>query len=142
MFMVRLQSDPIDYVAITEAVRSPLCGAVCLFLGTVREFTGGKRTQALTYEAHPTLAQKLLEQLEAETRARGPVHEVHIVHRLGHHDLGEISVAVAVSSPHREQAFEACRYAMDRLKEIVPIWKQEHGADGESQWVHPAKEIQ
>lgn len=135
--MVRLQDEPIDYHALTEQVRSPSCGAVCLFLGTVREMTEGKRTTALDYEAYPSMAEKMLAQVEAETRQRWPVQEMGLVHRLGHMELGEVSVAVAVSCPHRTQAFDACRYAIDRLKEVVPIWKQEHWADGTTEWVHP-----
>ena len=136
--MVRIQVEAIDYQDLTEAVRSNQCGAVCLFLGTVREFTHGEQTKALTYEGHPTLAHQILYQVEYETRGKWPVHEIMLVHRLGHLDLGDISVAVAVSSAHREQALAACKYAIDRLKEIVPIWKQEHWADGRTEWVHPS----
>ena len=75
--------------------------------------------------------------LESETRQRFPVGDVALVHRLGHLDVGEVSVAVAVSCPHRGDAFDACRYAIDRLKEIVPIWKKENWADGRTEWVHP-----
>lgn len=135
--MIRIQSEAIDYQELTEAVRSHLCGAVCLFLGTVREFTNGDQTQALTYEGHPILAPQLLTQVEAETRSQWPVHEVMLVHRIGQLALGEISVAVAISSGHREQAFAACKFAIDRLKEIVPIWKQEHRVDGSKKWLHP-----
>lgn len=135
--MIRLQENAIDYHALTEAVRSNQSGAVCLFLGTVREMTQGQRTQSLTYEAHPHLAEKLMLQVEQETRQQWPLYEIILVHRTGHLPLGEISVAVAVSSGHREQAFAACRFAIDRLKEIVPIWKQEHWADGRTEWVHP-----
>src|SRR4051794_40468647 len=104
--MIRIQPELIDYVALTETVRSNQCGAVCLFLGTVREMTEGKQTAALTYEAHPRLAAKLMEQVESETRARWPLHEILLVHRTGHLGLGEVSVAVAVSCPHRQQAFD------------------------------------
>lgn len=135
--MIRIQSEAIDYQALTEAARSNQCGAVCLFLGTVREFTHGEQTTALVYEGHPILAPQLLAQVETETRSQWPVHEVILVHRVGHLALGEISVAVAVSSGHREAAFAACQFAINRLKEIVPIWKQEHWADGRTEWVHP-----
>src|SRR5262245_22134020 len=135
--MIRLQQEIIDYHSLTERVRMPQCGGVCLFLGTVREMTEGKRTLALDYEAYPGMTEKMLLQMEAETRQRWPVGDIALVHRLGHMDLGEISVAVAVSCPHRGQAFEACRYAIDRLKEIVPIWKKENWADGTTEWVHP-----
>ncbi|MFO0880659.1 MAG: molybdenum cofactor biosynthesis protein MoaE [Gemmataceae bacterium] len=135
--MVGLTHDPIDYTALTESVRRPGCGGVVLFLGTVRDLTGDKVTVSLDYEAYPAMAEKKLAQVEEETRARWPVGEMALVHRLGHHDVGEVSVAVAVACPHRAEAFEACRYAIDRLKEIVPIWKKEVGPDGVSDWVHP-----
>lgn len=135
--MIRLTRDPIDYAALTEAVRRPHCGAVALFLGTVRDLTGDQRTVALDYEAYPEMAEKVLAQVEAETRERWPVGDVALVHRLGHLDVGEVSVAVAVSCPHRAEAFEACRFAIDRLKVIVPVWKKENWADGRTEWVHP-----
>jgi molybdopterin synthase catalytic subunit len=135
--MIRLTRDPIDYHALTESVRRPDCGGVVLFLGTVRDLTGEQVTKALDYEAYPEMAEKKLAQVEEETRARWPVGEMALVHRLGHLDVGEVSVAVAVACPHRAQAFEACRHAIDRLKEIVPIWKKENWADGTSEWVHP-----
>src|SRR5437660_8840669 len=135
--MIRLTSDAIDYQALTEQVRRHDCGAVVTFLGTVRELTGGRRTAALDYEAYPGMAEKKMAEIERETRARWPVGELVLVHRLGHLELGEVSVAVAVSCPHRGQAFEACRFAIDRLKEIVPIWKKENWADGSTEWVHP-----
>jgi len=137
--VIRLQTEPIDYAELTERVRTPACGAVVLFLGTVRELTEGKATAALDYEAYPEMAEKKLAEVEAETRRRWPVGEIAQVHRLGHLELGEVSVAVAVSCPHRAQAFEACRFAIDRVKEIVPIWKKENWADGSTEWVHPGE---
>jgi molybdopterin synthase catalytic subunit len=135
--MIQLTTEPIDYHALTEQVRRRDCGAVVLFLGTVREVTGGRVTTALDYEAYPRMAEKKMAEIERETCQRWPVGEMAIVHRLGHLDVGEVSVAVAVSCPHRAQAFEACRYAIDRIKEVVPIWKKENWADGGSEWVHP-----
>ena len=122
---------------MTEQVRRGDCGAVVLFLGTVRDLTGERTTVALDYEAYPAMAEKKMAEIEAETRNRWPVGEIVLEHRLGHLDVGAISVAVAVSCPHRAQAFEACRYAIDRLKELVPIWKKENWADGSTEWVHP-----
>ena len=127
----------IDYQALTEKVRRPGCGAVVTFLGTVRDLTGDRVTVALDYEAYPGMAEKKLAEIEAETRTRWPVGEIALVHRLGRLEVGEVSVAVAVSCPHRGQAFEACRHAIDRLKELVPIWKKENWADGATEWVHP-----
>lgn len=135
--MIQLTDQPIDYTALTEAVRSPQAGAVVLFLGTVREMTAGRQTLALDYEAFPQMAEAKLRELEAEARAKWPVVEAGIVHRLGHLELGDVSVAVAVSTPHRGQAFEAGQHLIDRLKEVVPIWKKENWSDGSTEWVHP-----
>ena len=135
--MIRLTREAIDYHALTEAARRADCGAVVLFLGTVRDLTRERVTVALDYDAYPGLAEKKMAEIEAETRQRWPVGEIVIEHRLGHLDIGAVSVAVAVSCPHRAQAFEACRYAIDRLKELVPIWKKENWADGSTEWVHP-----
>ena len=135
--MIRLTSEPIDYRALTEAARLPGCGAVVTFLGTVRDLTDGRVTVALDYEAYPAMAEKKMAEIERETRARWPVGEMAMVHRLGHLEVGAVSVAVAVSCPHRAQAFEACHYAIDRLKDLVPIWKKENWADGSTEWVHP-----
>lgn len=138
--MIEITESPIDFASLTERVRSNQAGAVCLFLGTVRELTGGKRTLALDYEAYPAMAQSKLAELEAEARRRWPILDVALVHRVGRLDLGEVSVAIAVSCPHRHQAFEASRWLIDTLKEIVPIWKKETWADGSEEWVHPGLE--
>jgi molybdopterin synthase catalytic subunit len=135
--MIGLTRETIDYCALTEQVRRNDCGAVVTFLGTVRELTGERVTVALDYEAYPAMAEKKMQEIEAETRQRWPVGEIVLVHRLGHLKLGDVSVAVAVSCPHRSDAFEACRFAIDRLKEVVPIWKKENWADGTTEWVHP-----
>jgi molybdopterin synthase catalytic subunit len=138
--MIRLIREPIDYHALTEQVRRRDCGAVVTFLGTVRDLTGDRITVALDYEAYPAMAEKKMTEIESDTRQRWPVGDMVLVHRLGHLDVGEVSVAVAVSCPHRAQAFEACRHAIDRLKELVPIWKKENWSDGSTEWVHPGLE--
>jgi molybdopterin synthase catalytic subunit len=135
--MIALVREPIDYVALTERVRRPNCGAVVTFLGTVRDLTGDRITVALDYEAYDEMAEAKLAEIEADTRGRWPIGEIALVHRLGHLAIGDVSVAVAVSCPHRSDAFDACRHAIDRLKELVPIWKREHGPAGETEWVHP-----
>jgi molybdopterin synthase catalytic subunit len=135
--MIRLTTDPIDWHALTEEVRRPDCGAVVTFLGTVRELTGDRVTVALDYQAYPDMAEKMMAQVERDTRSRWPVGEMIMVHRTGHLRIAEVSVVVAVCCPHRDQAFEACRFAIDRLKELVPIWKKESWADGSSEWIHP-----
>jgi molybdopterin synthase catalytic subunit len=135
--MVRLTREQIDYFRLSEEVRRPDCGAVVVFLGTVRDLTGERRTAALDYEAYPQMALAKMAEIEADTRARWPVGEIVLEHRLGHLEVGDVSVAVAVSCPHRHQAFDACRHAIDRLKELAPIWKKENWADGATEWVHP-----
>jgi molybdopterin synthase catalytic subunit len=135
--MIEITDQPIDHASLTERVRSHQAGAVCTFLGTVREMTGNRQTVSLEYEAYPEMALKKLVELEAQARARWPILGAAIVHRVGHMDLGEISVVVAVSCPHRHDAFDACRWLIDTLKEVVPIWKREQWADGTEEWVHP-----
>ena len=137
--MFRLTTDPIDTHALTESVRHPHCGAVALFLGTVRDLTGEFVTVFLDYEAYPPMAEKKLAEIEAEVRRRWPVRELAMVHRLGRLGVGEVSVAVAVSCPHRADAFDACRYAIDTLKELVPIWKRDNPADAAPTWIHPGE---
>jgi molybdopterin synthase catalytic subunit len=137
--MVRLTRAAIDPESLTRLVRRADCGAVVTFLGTVRDLTGDRRTVALDYEAYPAMAEKKMAEIEQDTRQRWPIGEMVIEHRLGHLEVGDISVAVAVSCPHRHQAFDACRHAIDRLKELVPIWKKENWADGTTEWIHPEK---
>ena len=135
--MIQLNHDPIDSSAVIESVQSPEAGAVVLFLGTTREFTAGRQTESLDYESYGEMALRKLEELEQEARQRWSLTELTIVHRLGHLGIGEASVAIAVSAPHRKDAFTAGQWLIDTLKEIVPIWKKENWADGTSQWVHP-----
>lgn len=135
--MYALTHHPINYPALTDAVRRPGCGAVCLFLGTVRDLTGDERTEFLEYEAYPAMAEKKLAEIEAEVHRRWPGGKLVLVHRLGRLEVGEISVAVAASSPHRAEAFAMCRYAIDTLKEVVPIWKKDISPDGTAAWSEP-----
>ena len=102
-----------------------------------REFTDGRRTVSLDYECYPEMADATLRELEIEARRRWPLIELAVVHRVGHVELGEVSVAIAVSSAHRQAAFEAGQWLIDTIKQVVPIWKKEHWADGSSLWVHP-----
>ncbi len=135
-----LTREPIRTEELLRRVQSPQAGAVVLFLGTVRQFTQGRETVALDYEAYAAMAQRKMAQLEAQARAKWPLIGCAMQHRLGHLELGEVSVAVAVSAPHRHQAFEAARWLIDTLKKEVPIWKKEHWADGTTQWVHPQQD--
>jgi molybdopterin synthase catalytic subunit len=133
--MVRLQREPIDVAALNAA--SPTDGALCLFVGVVRNENASKAVLRLEYEAYEEMALPLMADIESDVRGRWPVTEVRMVHRLGPLAIGEASVAVAVASPHRAEAFAACRYAIDTLKAKVPIWKKEFYADG-SLWLQNA----
>lgn len=135
--MIELTNSPIDSAELLRKVGSAQAGAVVLFLGTVREMTGDRRTIALDYECYPEMAERQLKELETQARARWPIVECAIVHRLGHLELGEASVAVAVSTPHRDASFEAAKWLIDTLKQVAPIWKKENWADGATEWVHP-----
>lgn len=135
--IIELTNGPIDYAELTERVRSNQAGAVVLFLGTVREMTSGRQTSSLDYEGYPEMAEKTMAEIDREAREKWPIINSGIVHRLGHLELGEISVAVAVSTPHRRQAFEAGQFLIDQLKVRVPVWKRENWSDGTTEWVHP-----
>ena len=117
---IEVRRGAIDIDAVLDSVRRPDAGAVVLFLGTVRSDPG---VRALDYEVYRPMALKQMEQIRDEARAKFGVLEIAIVHRLGRVALGAPSVAIAVSAPHRAEAFAACEWAMDRVKEIVPIWK-------------------
>ncbi|MCK6256719.1 molybdenum cofactor biosynthesis protein MoaE [Fictibacillus sp. KIGAM418] len=123
-----LVQDIIDKVIRAEA------GAVNTFIGTVRELTKGKRTVFLKYEAYIPMAERQLAKIGDEISARWPGSRTAISHRIGSLDISDIAVVIAVSTPHRAEAFDACRYAIERIKEIVPIWKKEHWDNGEM-WV-------
>src|SRR3954447_14967901 len=135
--MIQLTDDPIDTTSLLNRVRHPEAGAVVLFLGTTRELTAGKQTVALDYEAYREMAERQLADLEAEARRRWPAIECNITHRLGRVPHTEASVAIAVSTPHRHDAFAAAQWLIDSLKRDVPIWKRERWADGTQEWVHP-----
>jgi molybdopterin synthase catalytic subunit len=135
--MIALTHEPIDTAALLDSVSSPEAGAVVLFLGTTRGTTAGRSTESLDYECYPAMAERKLAELESEARRRWPILNCGIVHRLGHLEVGEASVAVAVSTAHRQAAFEAGQWLIDTLKEVVPIWKKENWVDGTTEWVHP-----
>lgn len=135
--MIQLTNQPIDVAQVLAAASHPHAGAVVLFLGTTRQFTDGKETIELQYEAYAEMAVRELEKLAAAASERWPLTGCAIVHRLGTTPIGESSVAIAVSSPHRGDAFAAGEWLIDALKQTAPIWKHEHWADGSSAWVHP-----
>ncbi|HEX4823399.1 MAG TPA: molybdenum cofactor biosynthesis protein MoaE [Candidatus Polarisedimenticolaceae bacterium] len=128
--MVHLQDGPIDVAAMTAAIRGDGDGAIALFLGTVRDTNAGRRVLFLEYEAYPEMAQQEMAKIVADARARFPVTSIEVAHRLGRLEIGEVSVAVAVASPHRAAAIDACRFVIDTLKATVPIWKREHFEGG------------
>lgn len=120
-----LQADP-----LIKLVTNPHAGAVLTFVGTVREFTKGQRTVALSYEAYIPMAIEKMKQIAREIDERWPGAQVAMQHRIGHLEIEEIAVVIAVATPHRNESFEAGRYAIERLKQIVPIWKKERWEDG------------
>jgi molybdopterin synthase catalytic subunit len=133
--VIALTRAPIDIGALGAA--RPADGAVCAFLGVVRDHNAGRAVLYLEYEAFEEMALPLMEEIAAEARRRWPVTAISIVHRLGRLQIGEPSVAVAVCAPHRAEAFEACRYAIDTLKATVPIWKKEF-YEGGAVWLDEA----
>lgn len=132
--MIVLTDEPLDPVAVTDAVRRDGNGAVVTFLGTTRDNFGGKTVTRLEYEAYDAMAVKKLREVRDSLRADYGIADIAIAHRTGRVDVGQISLVVAVASPHREAAFAACHEAVNRIKTVVPIWKKEWFADG-SRWV-------
>ena len=132
--MIELTSHPLDPDQFTSAVRRGANGAVVTFLGTTRDNFDGKRVLTLEYEAFDEMAVKKLEEVRQELLTEFGLDEIAIGHRIGTVGIGEISLVVAVGSPHRKEGFHACHKAVDRIKEVVPIWKKEIYQDG-SRWV-------
>jgi len=133
----RVTLEPLDAAQTAQAVASPECGAVATFIGLVRDHNLGRPVRWLDYECYEPLAVKSLERIAAEAEAEWPGARLAIVHRIGSLQIGEASVVIAAASPHRADAFAACRYAIERIKQIVPIWKREHFDGGES-WIEGA----
>ena len=129
--MFRLTREPIDLQKIAASVQKPEDGAVVVFDGVVRNHSNGKAVRYLEYDAYESMAIRKLEEVGARAKSGYAIREIAIVHRLGHMEVGECSVAIVVASAHRGPAFEACRFAIDTIKEIVPIWKKEFYEDGE-----------
>ncbi|MBI2648927.1 MAG: molybdenum cofactor biosynthesis protein MoaE [Thaumarchaeota archaeon] len=120
---------------VLDEVMDVAAGGVALFLGTVRDHGEAGKVVELDYQSYVGLAERKLLEIEKEVLRKWPVKKIRIVHRIGRLRLGEVSVAVALSTPHRAEAFEACRYAIDRIKRDVPIWKRETLAGGKRIWV-------
>ncbi len=120
---------------VLSEVMDVAAGGVALFLGTVRDHSEAGKVVELDYQSYVDMAERNLREIEKEVLRKWPVKKIKIVHRIGRLMLGEVSVAVALSTPHRAEAFEACRYAIDRIKRDVPIWKRERLAGGKRIWV-------
>jgi molybdopterin synthase catalytic subunit len=133
--LVRITAGPITAQEAVAFVADRGSGGTCVFLGTVRDHSDAGDVTGLAYEAWEELATKRMQEVGGEMLERWPVRKAALLHRTGDLAVGECSVVVACSSSHRGEAFEACRYGIERLKEDVPIWKKEHLASGESRWI-------
>jgi molybdopterin synthase catalytic subunit len=134
MMNFEVTKEKIDIQSIIDKVVQREAGAINTFIGTVRELTKGKKTLYLVYEAYEPMAVKKLQQIGSEIEERWPGTKVAITHRVGRLEITDVAVVIAVSTPHRADSYEANRYAIERIKEIVPIWKKEHWEDGE-EWI-------
>nr|VFK29681.1 MAG: molybdopterin synthase subunit MoaE [Candidatus Kentron sp. MB]VFK33834.1 MAG: molybdopterin synthase subunit MoaE [Candidatus Kentron sp. MB]VFK76427.1 MAG: molybdopterin synthase subunit MoaE [Candidatus Kentron sp. MB] len=136
--MIAITREPIDTAALNKSAIDPACGAVLTFSGTVRNSHLGRPVQMLSYEAYEPMAQSELERIASDCRKRWPdIRKIQVVHRFGKMQVGESSVYITISVPHREEGFLALRFIIERIKKDVPFWKKEFYEDGESQWLHP-----
>ena len=135
--LVELRDSPLDAGAAVAAVAAGGAGAIAIFLGTTRAETNeaGRRLVALDYEAYREMAQQQMHALAEEAKRRWPILRLAVLHRVGRVEIGQPSVLIAVSTPHRAEAFEACRFLIDRIKAEATIWKKEVWEDGSSSWV-------
>lgn len=127
----RIVTEPIELNDLVARVAAPAAGAISTFLGIVRDNSLGRKVRYLLYEAYPPMAIKEMEKIEDEVRGRWRIERLAITHRIGRLEIGEASVAIAVSSAHRREGIEACHFAIDRLKQTVPVWKKEYWEGGE-----------
>jgi MoaE-MoaD fusion protein len=133
--LYRVVEHPLSADVIAEAVASPAVGGIVIFSGVVRNEKDGRPVKYLEYEAHAPMAEAKMREIGAEVHRRWPaVKSVAMLHRIGRLEIGESSVLIVVAAAHRGEAFEACHYAIDTLKQTVPVWKKEHFEDGEV-WV-------
>jgi len=129
--LFEVTADPLDPQRLIKHVRRDESGAVAVFLGVVRDNSRGRRVLYLEYDAYPEMATRVMRQIAEEAMARWPVTGIAMQHRTGRLEIGETSLLIAVSSPHRKEAFEACHHLVDRFKEVVPVWKKEVWEGGE-----------
>ncbi|WP_156854868.1 molybdenum cofactor biosynthesis protein MoaE [Oceanobacillus sp. AG] len=139
--MYEIVKEPIDTEAVIQKVIRREAGAITTFLGIAREWTQGRKTIYLEYDAYVAMAEKKLAEIGDEVKGKWPETEVAVTHRIGRLDISETAVCIAVSSPHRKAAYEANEYVIERIKQIVPIWKKEHWEDGET-WIGNQLETQ
>ncbi len=132
--MIHIGPKPLNPQEVTDLVRKNSNGAVVTFLGTTRDLFEGRDVLYLEYEAYRPMAENMLQQIIDEVRERWAIEDMSIAHRVGRVDIGEISLVVAIGSPHRKEALEASAYALDRIKAVVPIWKKEVFQGGEA-WI-------
>src|SRR5438105_12970871 len=133
--LVRVAARAVDPQEALAFVADPAAGGTCLFVGTVRDHSDAGDVTGLDYESWDELAERRLREIAREMTEGWPVCRVALVHRTGRLEIGEVSVAIACSAPHRAEAFEACRHGIERIKQDVPVWKKESLATGESEWV-------
>lgn len=129
--MFEIKKAPLVIEEAVEKVRSDSCGAIATFIGTVRNASMGKKVVYLEYDAYEEMAVKKMGEIGQEVKGKWDIDKMAITHRIGKLDIGEMSVVIAISAPHRKDALEACQYTIDRIKQIVPIWKKEVWEDGE-----------
>ena len=132
--MYKIVEEAIEPESLYKHVLRDCNGAIVTFSGVVRDHSGNVRTDHLEYEAYAAMAEKVLEEIGSEAMAEWAVEDVAVLHRVGRVEIGEISVLISVGSAHRSEAFKACNYIIDQLKERAPIWKKEVGKDG-AYWV-------
>ncbi len=132
---ISLHPEPLDLASALDAVADERSGATNVFVGTTRRYTGGRETESLTYEAYEPMAVAEIGRIVEEARSRWDILHCAVQHRLGIVGNGEASIVIAVSTRHRSDAFEACRFLIDMIKQRVPIWKRESWSDGTSEWI-------
>jgi molybdopterin synthase catalytic subunit len=132
--MIEMTEEKIDVQNVIDAAQSEDCGSVTVFLGTVRNHSRGQGILRLEYDAYPEMAVKMIQKVVDEAKEKWDVRKIVVSHRFGILAIGEIAVVIAVATPHRQEGFEACKYIIDRLKQVVPIWKKEISIAGEV-WV-------
>ncbi|HEX7118574.1 MAG TPA: molybdenum cofactor biosynthesis protein MoaE [Longimicrobiales bacterium] len=130
-----ITTEPLDAARVLAGVGAPEDGAVLLFLGTVRDHNDGRPVAGMRYEAYAEMAERVLAEIAAEAAGRLGTDRVAVAHRIGELRVGEVSVAIAVSSPHRAEAYDASRYVIEEIKKRLPVWKEEHYVEGGARWL-------